>query len=154
MPTYKHFTTNYTGTNMDMQRRATDQIDPLRDRGDILTEAKKIINGERTNIYGEPENSFPFIADSWNLYLKMRFGDHPANLDAKDVTIMMVHFKLCREAVQGKRDNLRDAAGYIGIASYLDEDQELSRLRALECDRDLQDISVGTIDPPAIDPSK
>lgn len=133
---------------MNMNRRATDQIDPLRERGEILTEAKKIINGKRVDTYGEPENSFPFIADSWNLYLKMRFGDHPVYLDAKDVTIMMVHFKLCREAVQGKRDNLRDAAGYLGIASYLDEDQELSRLRLLEQQRDLQDIPIGTIEPP------
>lgn len=81
-------------------------------RGTILDEAKTIINGERQDQYGSPEDSFALIAEYWNTYMA---SIHGKDIDAKDVSVMMVLFKLARQANQHKRDNLVDAAGYLGI---------------------------------------
>lgn len=84
-------------------------------RGQILRDALEVINGERQDVYGDPEDSFALIAEYWNVYL--RDQNHDFNdLDSKDVAYMMTLFKLAREAHQHKRDNLVDAAGYLGIA--------------------------------------
>lgn len=77
-------------------------------RGSILDEAKRIINGERQDQYGSPEDSFRLIGEYWGVYLGLE-------MTAKDVAVMMVLFKLARQANQHKRDNLVDAAGYLGI---------------------------------------
>jgi hypothetical protein len=89
---------------------------PVPTRGSVLDEAKTIINGERQNVYGNPEDSFEVIAEMWNAYIKGKFPNVELQLNAKDTALMMVLFKIARETHQGKRDNLIDAAGYIGIA--------------------------------------
>lgn len=85
-------------------------------RGSILDEAKAIINGERQDQYGSPEDSFSLIAEYWETYID---GRNPKRIDAKDVAIMMVLFKIARQSNQHKRDNLVDAAGYLGILGDL-----------------------------------
>lgn len=81
--------------------------------GSVLVEAIGIINGVRNEQYGVPEKSHELIANFWNCYLNGRQGP----LTGKDVALMMTLFKIAREINgQGKRDNLVDAAGYIGIA--------------------------------------
>ena len=85
----------------------------LQERGSILKEAIDIINGERQSQYGDPEDSFKLIARFWEDYLSKP-------LNEKDVAIMMTLFKLARESHQGKRDNLVDAAGYLGIAGDME----------------------------------
>ena len=77
-------------------------------RGSILVEALSIINGERQDQYGSPEDSFRLIAAYWSTYLGR-------DISEKDVALMMVLFKIAREANQHKRDNICDAAGYLGI---------------------------------------
>jgi hypothetical protein len=89
-------------------------------RGSVLIEAHKVINGERQNVYGSPEDSFALIAEYWRVYLK-RVDPW---LTARDVAIMMTLFKIARESNQHRRDNLVDAAGYIGIAADMAEDDE------------------------------
>ena len=84
-------------------------------RGAILDEAKAIINGDRQNQYGDPEDAFETIAHYWNNYLT-KFEGSVMALQAKDIALMMVLFKIARESHQGKRDNLVDAAGYLGLA--------------------------------------
>ena len=86
-------------------------------RGSILDEAKKTINGERQDSYGNPEDSFMLIADYWSTYLDKE-------LSASDVAIMMVLFKIARQQNQHKRDNLVDAAGYLGILGDLERDND------------------------------
>jgi len=82
----------------------------------VLDKAKMIINGDKQDIYGNPENSFALIADYWNTYLYSRkLVQFAFKLTAKDVAIMMTLFKIAREANQHKLDNLVDAAGYLGI---------------------------------------
>lgn len=82
-------------------------------RGSILAEAADVINGERQDVYGNPEDSFELIAKYWSVFLSPKFG--PVPLYGEDVAIMMTLFKIAREMYQHKRDNIRDAAGYLGI---------------------------------------
>lgn len=84
-------------------------------RGSVLLEALDIINGERQDVYGSPEDSFQLIAEYWNVYIKSQFPECGVVLSRKDVALMMTYFKLAREAHQGKRDNIVDATGYLGI---------------------------------------
>ena len=91
-------------------------------RGNVLLEAHDIINGERQQQYGSPEDSHAVIAALWNGYLKADAISCESTsytvLTAQDVAHMMVLFKLARELNgAGKRDNYRDAAGYLAIAS-------------------------------------
>jgi hypothetical protein len=83
-------------------------------RGKVLDLAKQVINGERQDQYGSPEDSFSHIADYWSVYLSERESTHIV-LSANDICAMMTLFKIAREANQHKADNLVDAAGYIGI---------------------------------------
>ena len=80
-------------------------------RGKILQEAIDVINGERQDQYGNPEDAFQTIASYWSIYLNL-----VAPLEPKDIALMMALFKIARESYQGKRDNLVDCAGYIGLA--------------------------------------
>ena len=93
-------------------------------RGSVLSEAINIINGERQDVYGSPEDSFSLISDYWTTYLRSR-SPEIANagfcLFADDVALMMVLFKIAREANQHKRDNIIDAAGYLGIYADMQE---------------------------------
>ena len=41
----------------------------MTERGAVLDEAKAVINGERQNQYGNPEDSFRLIAAFWSSYL-------------------------------------------------------------------------------------
>ena len=94
-------------------------------RGLILAEALEVINGERQDTYGSPEDSFELIGDYWTVYIREKFKQNPeARITPRDVALMMTLFKIAREHNQAKRDNLVDAAGYIGIASDLPHDQE------------------------------
>lgn len=81
---------------------------------DILQEVNMVINGERQDAYGAPEDSFRIIADYWNVYLQNKYGD--IWLDPQDVARMMTLFKLARMHGQKyERDNWRDAIGYLAI---------------------------------------
>lgn len=81
----------------------------------ILNEANQIINGERQDTYGAPENSFTTIAGFWNVYLDNR---EPGPLTAIDTAHMMTLFKMARCLGQKPhRDNYVDAAGYLAIAA-------------------------------------
>jgi len=89
-------------------------------RGEILKEALDIINGERIDLYGNPEDSFGDVSKYWRTYLETKF-DIKIGLTAKDVSMMLALMKIARETNQGKKDNLVDAAGYIGLAADLSE---------------------------------
>jgi hypothetical protein len=93
-------------------------------RGKILMEALDVINGERQDQYGNPEDSFKIIAEYWTAYLVAEGiienfeGDPVQKLSPQNASIMMILFKIARMSGQAdKEDNYRDAAGYLGIAS-------------------------------------
>ena len=85
-------------------------------RGGVLEEARRIINGTRQDTYGNPEDSFDLIRAYWVTYLKSR-GISADSLSAADTMMMMVLFKIAREARQGSVDNVVDGCGYMGLYS-------------------------------------
>lgn len=86
--------------------------------GDSLNEAHSIINGERQDSYGNPEDSFGLIAEYWSTYLRKEYNSDHHHLRAKDVAHMMMLFKIARcTGQQFKRDNYIDIQGYAAIAA-------------------------------------
>ena len=77
-----------------------------------MQDAHKVINGERQDAYGNPEDCFAQIAALWNWYLSAK---GKKLVDAADVAMMMVLLKVAREASNHKRDNVVDACGYLGL---------------------------------------
>ena len=49
---------------------ATPESNQEKKRGHILQKAHEIINGERQDSYGNPEDSFRLIGEYWSNYLK------------------------------------------------------------------------------------
>ena len=85
--------------------------------GNCLLEANKVINGERQDEYGNPENSFQIIAEYWTTFLKHKYG-LSTTLTPLDITNMMVLFKQARKIGQKhKRDNYVDSCGYEAIGA-------------------------------------
>ena len=91
-----------------------------------LARADEIINGERQDSYGSPEDSFALIAEHWTTYLRGSVnanGGHYGEgvpcgitLDAADVAVMMTLFKIARMSGQKWHpDNAVDACGYLAI---------------------------------------
>ena len=78
--------------------------------GSILLEAHALVNQGRQADYGAPAESFARIARLWSVYLGRE-------ITGKDVAMCMALLKISREAHCHKRDNLLDAAGYIGLAA-------------------------------------
>ncbi|MDF1578400.1 MAG: DUF6378 domain-containing protein [Desulfobulbales bacterium] len=89
----------------------------------LFLSALQVINGDRQDQYGAPEDNFANIAVRWTQYLKGRGIMMPAapNLNAKDVVMMMVDFKVARQCGSPKRDNLIDLTGYAGILDDLED---------------------------------
>jgi hypothetical protein len=87
----------------------------------ILLEAAEIIEGDREQTYGSFDVNLNNIAVLWNNYLCMLGYD--TQLTGKDVCLMMVLLKICRETNSHKRDNLVDICGYTALAAKLEEKQ-------------------------------
>lgn len=97
-------------------------------RGKILLLALDIINGERQDQYGSPEDSFALIADYWTTFLKSRdlipsnCATHDLKISAKEVAEMMMLFKIARMSGQKPTlDNYLDLIGYAGLAADMVE---------------------------------
>lgn len=81
-------------------------------RGTAAIEALRVINGERQNVYGNPEDCFDNIAAFWSMYSEHGFNNI-------DVAIMMALLKIARMKNNGvaHRDNFIDAIGYLALAA-------------------------------------
>lgn len=89
-----------------------DKNGPENRRGRVLLKAVEIINGERQDSYGNPEDTFEEIAWVWNWWL----DSDNAPITAADVAMMMALMKIAREKNgSGKTDNVVDACGYLGL---------------------------------------
>ena len=85
-------------------------------RGKILLEAMKIINGERQDAYGNPEDSFLIVSGLWNVYLDTDV------ITERDVAIMMALFKIARYKQTKKHwDSILDSVGYLALASEMED---------------------------------
>ena len=87
------------------------------ERARILSTAKKLINGDRADAYGEPKENFGRIAALWNAQLGKKLSEP---LTAEDVAYALVQLKMSRLAnTPGHEDSLVDVAGYIALAGEL-----------------------------------
>ncbi len=78
---------------------------------EILKKAQQIVEGPRRKSYGDPKKNMSRVASLWTAYLSGRSEIRP-----QDVAMMMVLFKVSREANAPNYDNLVDIAGYTAIA--------------------------------------
>ncbi len=80
----------------------------------LLLEAHEIITGRALKEYGDADICLRNIAAQWSLYLGQK---HQILVDlvAEDVCWMMADLKKSRQIAKSKRDNVVDAAGYIGL---------------------------------------
>lgn len=83
----------------------------------VIDEAKSIVYGARVQEYGSADECFSRIAAVWSA---MR-GD---KYTAQDVALMMIGFKIAREAGKHKHDNLVDICGYAEILETLHQKSE------------------------------
>ena len=102
--------------------QTAESIDRIAGKRDCLKEADKIINGERQDSYGGPEDSFTIIAGYWNVFLTAKLKalgmDVKDLLSPLDTTNMMVLFKQARKLGQKpSRDNYVDSCGYEAIGA-------------------------------------
>ena len=86
-------------------------------RGDMLDEAKSLIDGDRNNQYGPPTQDFQRTA---NVLSELGFrhvdpSGNPSPLSSHHTALIMMALKLSRISWQPeKRDSWVDAAGYAG----------------------------------------
>lgn len=72
-------------------------------RARILQTAEQMVNGNRQDDYGTPENSFAIIAHLWTGYLHAKLKD---DINAVDVAAMMALLKIARiSSGHGKSDS-------------------------------------------------
>lgn len=65
------------------------------DRDDVLAEAKKKINTDRAEDYGDAFETFERISDGWNLILNSAMREK-GYFDATDHALMMIWLKIAR----------------------------------------------------------
>ena len=82
----------------------------------ILSEAERIVNGDRQADYSDPVENFKHIADIASSISK-------ENLSPTTCAIVMIAVKLARENYKHKRDNLVDLAGYVEILNRIKESE-------------------------------
>jgi len=94
-------------------------------RGKILMRALDLINGERQDTYGKPEDSFTLIAEYWNHFLESKGVILNSNIGAKEVAEMMMLLKIARMSGQKPRlDNYIDLVGYAAIAADMIKEEK------------------------------
>lgn len=82
-------------------------------RSTILTEANRLITGDRQDTYGDARAMHGRIGAYWSAHL-----DHPVS--ASDVAVMMGLLKLARaSAAPAHADSYVDAAAYAALAGEI-----------------------------------
>ena len=78
----------------------------------VLEEANELINGERAAEYGDALTEADKIIRGWEVIL----GLEPGSMKLTAPALCMTWLKIVRETNRHKRDNIVDAAGYLGLA--------------------------------------
>ena len=79
----------------------------------ILVEAARLVDGDRQQDYGHPQDDCKRIATIWSTLLENKLN---VDLTPSEVGAMMIALKLSRTAFKNKRDNWIDIAGYAHCA--------------------------------------
>ena len=103
-------------TLADWQRWMDEHVKPLIKDESILSEAERIVNGDRQADYSDPVANFKHIADIASAISK-------EELSPTTCAIVMIAVKLARENYKHKRDNLVDLAGYVEILNRIKENE-------------------------------
>ena len=82
----------------------------------ILSEAERIVNGDRQADYSDPVANFSRIASIASAIMAK-------DITAEECCIVMIAVKLARENYKHKRDNLVDLAGYVEILNRIKENE-------------------------------
>ena len=81
----------------------------------ILSEAARIVDGDREQTYGDPGRNLRTISNLWDSWLLARGWSGPG-LTTDDIALMMVLLKAARLASNpSNRDSMVDIAGYIRL---------------------------------------
>ena len=88
---------------------------PIKDES-ILSEAERIVNGDRQADYSDPVANFKHISAIASAISK-------EELSPTTCAIVMIAVKLARENYKHKRDNLVDLAGYVEILNRIKESE-------------------------------
>lgn len=82
----------------------------------LLSQARLLINGDRQEDYGTPQDNFKNIAERWSQHVGVEI--HPWQ-----VAVMMIDVKVARMATVGvpHEDSMIDIAGYTALAAELAE---------------------------------
>jgi hypothetical protein len=95
-------------------------------RAKVLQTAEGLINGDRAEIYGSPEDSFGRIARLWTaMGFKRTVTENgqvvaDSTISAADVALMLVQLKVSRIISSPDHfDSWVDAAGYVALGAEL-----------------------------------
>ena len=83
-------------------------------RKKVLSEADRLISGDRDDDYGTPYLNHLRIAQLWSAYLQQQ-------ISPEQVAMCQVLVKVARSMESFKEDNFIDGAGYFAIACELAE---------------------------------
>ena len=89
----------------------------------VLEEAEEIIHGDRNRYYGHPLDTHGCTAAMWSAYLSRCYRTDII-LTPEDVCWMNVLQKVSREANKANRDNMIDAAEYVGNVEMIQQERE------------------------------
>lgn len=103
-------------TLADWQRWIDEHVEPLIKDKSILSEAERIVNGDRQADYSDPVANFKHISEIASAISK-------EELSPTTCCIVMIAVKLARENYKHKRDNLVDLAGYVEILNRIKENE-------------------------------
>ena len=103
-------------TLADWQRWMDEHVEPLMTTESVLSEAERIVNGDRQADYSDPVENFKHIASIASAISK-------EDLSPTTCAIVMIAVKLARENYKHKRDNLVDLAGYVEILHRIKENE-------------------------------
>jgi hypothetical protein len=84
----------------------------------ILTEAKRLVHGDRNDQYGPPNEDFTCAAKMISAYISRKHGVK-LELAAEDLPAIMICVKLSRLAHAYKRDTACDIAGYAETLAWV-----------------------------------
>ena len=78
----------------------------------LLSDASKLVNGDRQSSYGTPEDSFKKLSALWSAYLDVEITPH-------DACVMMSLLKVSRLAYKPSEDSSIDGAAYLCLANQV-----------------------------------
>lgn len=96
----------------------------------VLSEAARLVDGDRQAAYGHPKDNHACTAALWNAWLERRYNalhdrdghvDIGSLLDARAVCWLNILQKASRDAHSPSRDNAVDVAGFAANIGMLDE---------------------------------